>query len=176
MTRTFKKISQSFTSYMWFFFQIIVTILYDQLTGKQVMEILTQEDCFLQYLTQALKQEPNTRWNYYHLCVLIHVATVVILNGEQMSYLRWKTSTYQSIYIYDALHDLVSFAQFKKREKSHGGVLLLVKLQSEAYIFTKSNSLSWVMKVPKKQVLKIIFDFCCIYCQAKLLTAMTFII
>ena len=26
----------------------------------------------------------------------------------------------------DALRDLVSFAQFKKREKTHGGVLLLV--------------------------------------------------
>ena len=31
--------------------------------------------------------------------------------------------------ICDALCDLVSFVQFKKRENTHGGVLLLVKLQ-----------------------------------------------
>ena len=37
----------------------------------------------------------------------------------------------------DALRDLVQFAEFKKRENTHGGVPLLVKFQ--AY-FTKSNT------------------------------------
>ena len=32
----------------------------------------------------------------------------------------------------DALRDLVAFAQFKKRENIHGGVLILVKLQTSA--------------------------------------------
>ena len=32
----------------------------------------------------------------------------------------------------DVLRDLVPFAQFKKRKNTHGGVLLLVKLQAEA--------------------------------------------
>ena len=34
----------------------------------------------------------------------------------------------------DALCDLVPFVQFKKREITHGGVLILVKLQAEAII------------------------------------------
>ena len=34
------------------------------------------------------------------------------------------------ILIVDALRNLVAFAQFKKRENIHGGVLLLVKLQA----------------------------------------------
>ena len=34
------------------------------------------------------------------------------------------------ILIVDALRNLVPFAQFKKRENIHGGVLLLVKLQA----------------------------------------------
>ena len=38
---------------------------------------------------------------------------------------------------FDALHDLVSLVQFKKRENTHGGVLLLVKLQAKAWNFTK---------------------------------------
>ena len=46
------------------------------------MQILNQEDCFLLYHIQVLKEEPNTKWNCYHLCVLIHVATIVILNEE----------------------------------------------------------------------------------------------
>ena len=32
-----------------------------------------------------------------------------------------------------ALRDLVLFAQFKKYENTHGGVLILVKLQAEAF-------------------------------------------
>ena len=32
----------------------------------------------------------------------------------------------------DALRDLVSFVQFKKRKNTNGGVLLLVKLQAVA--------------------------------------------
>ena len=44
----------------------------------------------------------------------------------------------------DALCDLVAFAQFKKRENTYGGVLLLVKLQTSACNFTKSNILPWV--------------------------------
>ena len=43
----------------------------------------------------------------------------------------------------DALRDLVPFAQFKKRENTHGGVLLLVnlvKLQALVCNFTKCNT------------------------------------
>ena len=44
----------------------------------------------------------------------------------------------------DALRDLVPFVRFKNREKPHGGVLLLVKLQALACNFTKSNTPPWV--------------------------------
>ena len=44
----------------------------------------------------------------------------------------------------DALRDLVPFVQFKKRESTHGGVLILVKLQTSACNFTKSNTSPWV--------------------------------
>ena len=43
----------------------------------------------------------------------------------------------------DALRDLVTFVQFKKRENTHGGVLRLVVLQAEACDFTKSNTPPW---------------------------------
>ena len=36
--------------------------------------------------------------------------------------------------IYDVLRDLVSFVQLKKRENTHGGVLLLVKLQVFSFL------------------------------------------
>ena len=39
-----------------------------------------------------------------------------------------------------ALRDLVSFLQFKKRQKYHREVLLSVKLQALACIITKSNT------------------------------------
>ena len=44
----------------------------------------------------------------------------------------------------DALRNLVLFAQFKKRENTHKGVLLLVKLRAKACNFTKSNTPPWV--------------------------------
>ena len=34
------------------------------------------------------------------------------------------------LYIFDALRDLVSFVQFKNVKNTHGGVLLLLKLQA----------------------------------------------
>ena len=43
-----------------------------------------------------------------------------------------------------ALRDLVPFVQFKKHEKYHGGVLILVKLQASACKFTKINAPPWV--------------------------------
>ena len=42
------------------------------------------------------------------------------------------------------LHDLVTFVQFKIRENTHGGVLILVKLQAEAFNFIKINTPPWV--------------------------------
>ena len=44
-------------------------------------------------------------------------------------------------FICDALHDLVPFLQFKKRENALGGVLPLVNLQASACNFTKSHTL-----------------------------------
>ena len=41
--------------------------------------------------------------------------------------------------IWGALRDLVPFVQFKKRENTHGGVLIL-----EACNFAKINTLPWV--------------------------------
>ena len=41
----------------------------------------------------------------------------------------------------DTLRDLVPFVQFKKRENTHGGVLILVKLQATT---TKTNTPTWV--------------------------------
>ena len=40
--------------------------------------------------------------------------------------------------IRDVLRELVSFVQFKKRENTHEGVLLLIKMQ--VYPATKSNT------------------------------------
>ena len=47
----------------------------------------------------------------------------------------------------DALRDLVSFVQFKKRKNIYGGVLVLVKLQAKSLkvcSFTKTNTPPWV--------------------------------
>ena len=44
----------------------------------------------------------------------------------------------------DALGDLVPFVQFKNVKNTHGGVLILVKLQAEACNFTKINIPPWV--------------------------------
>ena len=43
-----------------------------------------------------------------------------------------------------ALSDLVPFVQFKNRGNTHGGVLILVKLQAAACNFTKINTPPWV--------------------------------
>ena len=48
-------------------------------------------------------------------------------------------------YTCDALRDLVPFVQFKKRENTHGGVVILVKLQASTCNFTKSNTPPWVL-------------------------------
>ena len=39
-----------------------------------------------------------------------------------------------------ALRDLVPFIQFKNVKNTHGGVLLLVKLQTNTHNFTKSST------------------------------------
>ena len=49
--------------------------------------------------------------------------------------------------IFDALHDLVPFVQFKKREKNYGGGILLVKLQAKACNFTKSIIPPWLFYI-----------------------------
>ena len=40
----------------------------------------------------------------------------------------------------DALRNLVPFVEFKNVKNTHGGVLLLAKLQAKIYNFTKSNT------------------------------------
>ena len=49
-------------------------------------------------------------------------------------------------YICDTLRDLISFVQFnvKNAKNIHGGVFLLVKLQTSAYNFTKSKTSPYV--------------------------------
>ena len=50
----------------------------------------------------------------------------------------------------DALRDLVSFLQFKKHKKNHGGVLyLVVKLQASAKINTRPCVLFMFFKLYK---------------------------
>ena len=44
---------------------------------------------------------------------------------------------------FQSFRDLVPFVQFKKRKNTHGRVLLLVKLQTSAFNFTKSNTPPW---------------------------------
>ena len=46
------------------------------------------------------------------------------------TFITWNDVKYNSIC--DALRNFVSFEQFKKRENTHGGVLLLVKLQAKS--------------------------------------------
>ena len=62
------------------------------------------------------------------------------------------SANYKSIIrpICDALLDLVPFVQFKKGEKHHGGVLILVKLQAEACNFNKINTPPWVFSTFSK--------------------------
>ena len=43
--------------------------------------------------------------------------------------------------IWDALHGMVSFVQYKKLKKNHGGVLLLVKLQATTWNLLKVSLL-----------------------------------
>ena len=45
----------------------------------------------------------------------------------------------------DTLRNFVQFVQFKNVENTHGGLLILVKLQAEACNFTKSNTPPWVL-------------------------------
>ena len=45
--------------------------------------------------------------------------------------------------ICDALRNLVLFVQIKKRENTHGGVLLFVKLQDSTCNFIESNTPPW---------------------------------
>ena len=52
---------------------------------------------------------------------------------------------YFDIEIWDALRNLVPFAQFKKPEKHQCRRLLLVKLQAKACNFTNNNTLPWVL-------------------------------
>ena len=40
----------------------------------------------------------------------------------------------------DTLRNLVPFVEFKNVKNTHGGVLLLAKLQAKVYNFTKSNT------------------------------------
>ena len=70
--------------------------------------------------------------NFYYKPFSLHVSQ---LNVTHLNVKAWN--------IWDALHDFVPFAQFKKRENSHEGVLLL-KLQNKACNFTKNNSPPWV--------------------------------
>ena len=46
--------------------------------------------------------------------------------------------------MFDVSRDLVPFAQFKNVENTHGGVLLLVKVQASACNCTKINTPPWV--------------------------------
>ena len=57
--------------------------------------------------------------------------------GEEQNCLAFLEIVEMSLVIYkdpkmiwDGLRDLIPFVQFKKREKHHGGVILLVKLQA----------------------------------------------
>ena len=52
--------------------------------------------------------------------------------------------SFTRIFICGALHDLVPFVQFNKRENTHGRVLILVNLQASACTFTKINTPLWV--------------------------------
>ena len=42
---------------------------------------------------------------------------------------------FNRLIICDVLRDLVAFVQFKNVKNTHGGELLLVKLQAEAYVY-----------------------------------------
>ena len=50
-------------------------------------------------------------------------------------------------FIWDALRDLVQFVQFKKRENTHGRVLLLLKFLAEACHVTESSNLPLVFVI-----------------------------
>ena len=56
-------------------------------------------------------------------------------SSVDLNRLKYKVA---KLHIYDGVGDLVPFIQFKNVKNTHGGVLLLVKLQA------KSNTPSWV--------------------------------
>ena len=47
---------------------------------------------------------------------------------------------------YDALRDLVPFVKFKKVKNTHGGVLILVKLQASVFLKKNGYPLSTIKK------------------------------
>ena len=64
---------------------------------------------------------------------------------------------------WDALRDLVSFVQFKKRENTHGEMLLLVKLQTLAKCKVKIMPLLCDVALPVDAVISLIScssEFC----------------
>ena len=71
---------------------------------------------------------PNEMW----LCLpeRLFFRNIYITNNVRFAmYEVFPLSLSESFSNCDVLRDLVSFVQFKKRENTHGGVLLLLKLQ-----------------------------------------------
>ena len=84
--------------------------------------------CFNQHLlcTKALMKEWEQHKKMNDDMFLISLAAVFpFCRNKWFDWLGLLINRLASIY--DALRDLVTFVQFKKREKPHGGVLLLIK-------------------------------------------------
>ena len=72
----------------------------------------------------------NIFWGIWMLIEKNLDLNVSVIMGLETKDEILRKSTWWKTLIYDALRDLVPFVQFKKRENTHGGVLLLVKLQA----------------------------------------------
>ena len=85
-------------------------------------------------------------FNFYSVPLISRsFKAISIIWKKSSSHVFWKLVKDKSLgflvlCICDALHCLVPFVQFKKRENTHGEKLRLVKLQTSA----KSNTLPWV--------------------------------
>ena len=74
-------------------------------------------------LNLAIKTQKQLQWNQ---------SGVLIFSFEQIPRI-FRMPLMLILDIYDALHDLVSFVSLKNLKNTHGGVLLLVKLQTKAW-------------------------------------------
>ena len=85
---------------------------------------------------------------FFNLWTGHEARTCTLMQGhETLSRIHWVSS----FYIFDVFRDLVPFVQFEKRESTHGGVLLLLKV---IYNWLKKMLITFIWKFGNCHLLK----------------------